>query len=186
MINQINKNKNILKYKKYFFIFFTEVFASLSLPPLSFFPIVFLITIPLFYLVNSKNLKDAFSIGYFLAFGWFLASLYWISNAILVGGEEFLWMIPFVLIGFPAFLSVFWGLAFFFTNLIGKSIVERLILFSILLPFFEWLRGNFLTGFPWNLWAYSWSWLTEVLQILNLVGLFAFNLITITFFTIYK
>ena len=52
------------------------VFASLSLPPLSFFPIVFLITIPLFYLVNSKNLKDAFLIGFFLAFGWFLLSLY--------------------------------------------------------------------------------------------------------------
>ena len=77
MINQINKDKNSLKLKKYFFLFLTGVFASLSLPPLSFLPIVFLITISLFYLVNSKNLKDAFLIGYFLAFGWFLASLYW-------------------------------------------------------------------------------------------------------------
>ena len=121
MINQINKDKNSLKFKKYFFLFFTGVFASLSLPPLSFLPIVFLITIPIFYLVNSKNLKDAFLIGYFLAFGWFLASLYWISNAILVGGEEFLWMIPFVFVGFPAFLSVFWGVAFFLISLIGFS-----------------------------------------------------------------
>ena len=102
MINLINKDKNLLKFKKYLFIFFIGVFASLSLPPLSFFPIVFLITIPLFYLVNSKNLKESFLIGYFLAFGWFLLSLYWISNAILVGGEEFFWMIPFLFIGFPA------------------------------------------------------------------------------------
>ena len=114
MINKTNKDKVFLKFKKYPLIFLMGFFASLSLPPFSFFPIVFLITIPMFYLVNSKNLKDAFLIGYFLAFGWFLASLYWISNALLVGGEEFLWMIPIVFIGFPAFLSIFWGLAFFF------------------------------------------------------------------------
>jgi apolipoprotein N-acyltransferase len=74
MINQINKDKNLLKFKKYFFIFLTGFFASLSLPPLSFFPIVFLITIPLFYLVNSKNLKDAFLIGYFFSF-WMVSSI---------------------------------------------------------------------------------------------------------------
>ena len=39
-----------------------------------------------------------------------------------------------------------------------------------------------LTGFPWNLWAYSWSWFTEIIQILNPIGLFAFNLLTITLF----
>jgi len=177
MINQINKDKNLSKFKKYLFIFLMGVFASLSLPPLSFYLIVFLITIPLFYLVNSKNLKDAFLIGYFLAFGWFLASLYWISNAILVGGEEFLWMIPFVLVGFPAFLSVFWGLAFFFTNLIGKTIIERLILFTIFLPFFEWLRGNFLTGFPWNMIGFSLSSPIEVAQSIALLGPYGQNIL---------
>ena len=177
MINQTNKYKNLLKFKKYLFIFLTGVFASISLPPLSFFPIVFLISIPLFYLVKSKNLKDAFLIGYFLAFGWFLVSLYWISNAILVGGEEFIWMIPFVFIGFPAFLSVFWGLAFFFTNLIGKSIVERLILFSILLPFFEWLRGNILTGFPWNMIGFSLSSPLEIAQSIALLGPYGQNVL---------
>ena len=177
MINLINKDKNLLKFKKYLFIFFIGVFASLSLPPLSFFPIVFLITIPLFYLVNSKNLKDAFLIGYFLAFGWFLASLYWISNAILVGGEEFFWMIPFLFIGFPAFLSIFWGLAFFFINFVGKSIVERLILFSILLPFFEWLRGKILTGFPWNMIGFSLSSPLEIAQSIALLGPYGQNIL---------
>ena len=39
-----------------------------------------------------------------------------------------------------------------------------------------------MTGFPWNLWAYSFSWATEILQLLNKIGLFAFNLIIITIF----
>ena len=59
MNEQIYKYKNLIKFK-YTSMFLTGVLASLSLPPLSFFPIVFLISIPLFYLVNSKNLKDAF------------------------------------------------------------------------------------------------------------------------------
>ena len=39
-----------------------------------------------------------------------------------------------------------------------------------------------MTGFPWNLWAYSFSWMTEIIQILEKSGLFAFNLISITIF----
>ena len=41
-----------------------------------------------------------------------------------------------------------------------------------------------MTGFPWNLWVYSFSWATEIIQILEIVGLFAFNLISITIFMI--
>ena len=51
------------------------------------------------------------------------------------------------------------------------------------MAFSDFLRAKLLTGFPWNLWAYSLSGFTEVLQILNLVGLFAFNLLAITIFT---
>ena len=61
---------------------------------------------------------------------------------------------------------------------------SSLLLFSGALSLSDYIRGKILTGFPWNLWAYSWSWLTEILQILNLVGLFAFNLLVITIFTI--
>ena len=41
-----------------------------------------------------------------------------------------------------------------------------------------------LTGFPWNIWAYSTSWLNEILQILNFIGLYSYNLFVITIFTI--
>ena len=92
----INKFKNNSNFFTYFFLFLVGFLATFSLPPFSFFPSVFLITISIFYLLYSDNLKEAFLIGFFLAFGWFLVSLYWISNAILIGGKEFFWMIPFI------------------------------------------------------------------------------------------
>ena len=57
-----------------------------------------------------------------------------------------------------------------------------MLLFSAGLAFSDYLRAKILTGFPWNLWAYSYSWNLEILQILNKLGLFTFNLIVITIF----
>ena len=52
------------------------------------------------------------------------------------------------------------------------------------MAFSDFLRAKLFTGFPWNLWAYSLSWSPEILQILNLIGLFGFNLIAVTIFTL--
>ena len=57
-------------------------------------------------------------------------------------------------------------------------------MFSASLALSDYIRSKIMTGFPWNLWAYSWSWFIEVIQLLNILGLFAFNLIVITIFTI--
>jgi len=39
-----------------------------------------------------------------------------------------------------------------------------------------------LTGFPWNLISYTWSWSIESIQILSLIGTYALSLISVTFF----
>ena len=181
---KINKFKNSSNFIKYSFLFIIGFLATFSLPPFSIFPCVFLISISIFYLLNSDDLKEAFLIGFFLAFGWFLVSLYWISNAILIGGKEFFWMIPFILFGLPALLSIFWGLAFFFTNLIGKNITERLFLLSILFPLFEWFRGKILSGFPWNMIGFSLSSPLEFAQTISFLGPFGQNILIVFLLTI--
>ena len=59
-----------------------------------------------------------------------------------------------------------------------------LILFSSSLSVSDYLRAKLLTGFPWNLWSYSTVWANEILQIVNLIGLYSYNLLIITLFTI--
>ena len=46
----------------------------------------------------------------------------------------------------------------------------------------DYLRAKILTGFPWNIWAYTWSWKPEILQSLFYIGFFSFNLLCIVFY----
>ena len=43
----------------------------------------------------------------------------------------------------------------------------------------DYVRAKILSGFPWNVWAYTWSWKPEVLQSLFHLGFFSFNLLCI-------
>ena len=43
----------------------------------------------------------------------------------------------------------------------------------------DYLRAKILSGFPWNLWAYTWSWKPEILQSLFYIGFFTFNFLCI-------
>jgi apolipoprotein N-acyltransferase len=57
-----------------------------------------------------------------------------------------------------------------------------LFLFSLLFGLTEFLRGNILTGFPWNLIVFSFSENLEILQILSFVGTYGFNIFCVSLF----
>ena len=60
----------------------------------------------------------------------------------------------------------------FATLLVGPYLrldFTSLIIFSASLAFFDYLRANLFTGFPWNLWVYSTSSFIEIIQIINVI-----------------
>ena len=93
-------------------------------------------------------------------------------------------LIPFALVLIPLFLSLFFGLAILLVGAFAEKNIYFILLFSLVFSIFEFLRGNLLTGFPWNLISYTWSWSAEVIQILSLIGAYSLSLISITFFCI--
>ena len=130
---------------------------------------------------NKPYKKNFFIYGTSFGFGFYLSGIYWINNS-LTFDENFKLLIPFGLIALPLFLSLFYSIL---TFLIGPYInlnFRSLFFLSGGLAFSDYIRSKILTGFPWNLWAYSFSWATEILQVLNIIGLFAFNLLVITLF----
>jgi len=170
-----------------------------SLITLSFEPFNFmfinLIILPLFFYflvyINKKSKskyrqrpyrKNLFIFGLVFSFGFYFSSISWITNS-LTFDDNFKFLIPFALILIPLFLSLFLGLTTLFVGPYLKLDISSLLIFSASLAFSDYLRSNILTGFPWNLWAYSTYTLNEILQLINPIGLYAYNLLVVTIFT---
>ena len=178
--------KNFLDF---LYIFFLGAVSSYSLPPYNYFIINF-ITFSLFFifLFNKKKRlfysKPFFKYGWYFGFGYFLFNLYWVAIA-LTFDQSFKFLIPLVVILLPAFLAIFYGIiTYLFSIFYSKNVVSSFFIFSILLGVIEFIRGSILTGFPWNLIAFSFSDSFYFIQILSIIGTYSFNLICISFFTV--
>ena len=150
------------------------------------FPILFLLTT--YIQKKSKNtyrkkpyLLNLFLIGYFFGIGFFLSGVHWISHS-LTFDENFRFLIPLSIIGFPIFLGLFFGVANLIVGPFLQNNFASILLFSSSFAFMDYLRAKILSGFPWNLWAYTWSWKPEILQSLFYLGFFSFNFLCITIF----
>ena len=114
----------------------------------------------------------SFVCGWLFGFGYFLDSLYWIGNALLVEGNPYQWVYPLAICGLPAGLAVFHGLATYFTRWITPG--RRFYDYDTFLVSFmavEYLRSFIFTGFPWNLFGMAWTGHLEMLQILSIGGI---------------
>ena len=171
-----------------------------SLTILSFHPfnitVINLIIFPLFFyliiFINKKSKstyrkkplrKNLFIFSLLFGFGFYLSGVSWITNS-LTFDDNFKILIPFALVLIPLFLSLFIA---FPVSIVGPHLnfnFSSLLLFSGILAFSDYLRTQIFTGFPWNLWAYSTVWLNEIIQVVNLIGLYSYNLILITIFTL--
>ena len=174
----------------FFFPFILGALTVFSFQPFNLNYINFLI-IPILFLLTtyvqkkSRNtfrkkpyLLNLFFIGYLFGIGFFLTGTYWVSNA-LTFDENFKFLIPISIIGLPLFLGIFFGIGNLIVGPFLRNNFISILLFSSSLAFMDYVRSKILTGFPWNIWAYSWSWQPEILQSLFHLGFFSFNLFTI-------
>ena len=189
----IDKMLNNTIFMVYTAPFILGLLSVLSFQPYNFTFINFFI-IPCLFLIlsyvrkKSKGvyrkkpfLKNIFFIGYLFGIGFFLSGTYWISYS-LTFDPSFKFLIPISLILLPSFLGLFFDIATLISGPFIKNNFISILLFCSAFSFLDYIRSKILTGFPWNLWGYSWSWFTEALQLINPVGLFAFNLLSITIF----
>ena len=162
--------------------------TSLSLPPFNYFLLNFF-TFTLFFIFLFKKLnhhkkkKYFFLYGWLFGFGYFATNLYWISIS-LTFDQNLEFLIPLTVILIPAFLAMFYGLvSYLLMFLKTKKVVSVFLIYSILFAILEFIRGSILTGFPWNLIAYSFSNQLEILSITSIIGTYGFNLFCISLFT---
>ena len=175
-------------YIELIFLILLGVLTSFSLPPFNYVIINFL-TLSLFYIFLVKkneiyeNKKVFFLYGWLFGFGYFVSNLYWISIS-LTFDESFKFLIPFSIILVPGFLALFYALvAYLFIVVKPKNNLSSFLFFSLIFGIMEFIRGSVLTGFPWNLIAYSFSNQIEIINITSIIGTYSFNLFCISLFT---
>jgi len=171
----------------YIIPFCIGLIISFSLPPYNyliinfiFFPILFI-----FYVSNyNKDKWKSFKIGWLFGFGYFISNIYWIVNS-LTFDDHFKNLIPIAFVVTPLFLGLFYGFGTFFCSFFNlKNNFSSILIFAIVFSLIEFMRGWILSGFPWNLNAYSWTNYPNFLQVLSFIGTYSFNLLSITIFLI--
>ena len=162
---------------------FNFTFINFFLLPIFFFLVVYVRKGSESIYRKKPYKKNLFILGFTFGFGFFLSGVFWIVYS-LTFDPSFKFLIPFAVILIPLFLGLFAGITILIVGQFLSFNLSSVLLFSGSIAFSDYIRGKIFTGFPWNVWAYSWSWATEILQILNLIGLFAFNLLAVTIFTL--
>ncbi|MCJ8520425.1 apolipoprotein N-acyltransferase [Pseudorhizobium tarimense] len=128
--------------------------------------------------------RSAFLLGWLFGFGYFVAGLWWLGNALLLEADDFAWALPFAVLGLPAFLALFYGLATSLAGILWSDGVGRHAALAFGFGLAEWLRSFLMTGFPWNAIGYGAMPMPMMMQSASVIGLFGVTTLAVFVFSV--
>jgi apolipoprotein N-acyltransferase len=161
--------------------------SALAMAPFNIWPVLFATFPVLVWLIDGtgpgrRGVAAAAIAGWWFGFGYFVAGLYWIGNALLVDAETFGWLLPLAILGLPALLALFMAAGSALARLIWTRDWSRLLSLAVALTVSEWLRGHILSGFPWNLFGYALTEPLAMAQAASLIGIWGMTFLAIAIF----
>src|ERR1700727_2948177 len=107
--------------------------SSLAMAPFNAWPILF-VTFPVaVWQIDGagagrwRGLPAAALTGWGVGLGYFWPGLYWIGYAFLVDADTFAWLLPFAILGLPAYLALFPALGFALARLFWTRDASRVV-----------------------------------------------------------
>ena len=167
-------------WRRYALAALLGVLATLALPPVFATPLIVPAFSGLLWLHDgSKTRLQSLALGWWFGFGFFLSGLYWIGISMTVDIARFGWMIPFATGGLSAGFALYSAAALLLLQLSRAKGVGRVFAFAAAWTAFDWLRGHLLSGFPWNLIGYTWTFADAPIQLASVVGIYGLSLLTV-------
>lgn len=130
-----------------------------------------------------RRFMPSFWIGWWFGFGYFLAGLWWIGNALLVEADSFAWALPFAVLGIPLILAVFHGMAALIGRIFWSNNIGRIAALAFGFGLTEWLRSFVLTGFPWIAVGYGVMPVPLLMQSVSITGIVGMNALAVFVFS---
>ena len=153
--------------------------AVLALPPFSM-PVLLPVAFGALYLLTvGESRMRAGLAGWAFGVGYFLFGLSWIAESFFVDPERLAWMAVPAVAGLAAGLALFPAVAMAAFAWSRTKGVSGALIFAVCWSVSEWLRGTMLTGFPWNLIAYTWADYDIPRQMAAWVGSYGLGLLTV-------
>jgi apolipoprotein N-acyltransferase len=162
--------------------------SSFAMAPFSAWPVLFVTFPVMVWLVDGagggrlRGVPAAAMVGWWFGLGYFVPGLYWIGYAFLVDAPTFAWLMPFAVLGLPAYLALFPAFGFALARLIWTKDASRVLALAVSLTISEWLRGHVLTGFPWNALGYALTEPLALAQTASLIGLWGLTFLSVAIF----
>ena len=162
--------------------------SALAMAPFNAWPVLFLTFPVAVWLIDGaaagrgRGVPAAALSGFWFGLGYFVPGLYWIGYAFLVDAPTFAWLMPFAVLGLPAYLALFTAFGFALARLLWTRDASRLLALAISLTIAEWLRGHVLTGFPWNAFGYALTEPLALAQTASLIGLWGMTFLCVAIF----
>ncbi len=175
-------------WKRAAIAFVAGALSALAMVPLNAWPVLFLTFPVMVWLIDGagagrlRGVPAAAMAGWWFGLGYFVPGLYWIGYAFLVDAPTFAWLMPFAVLGLPAYLALFTAFGFALARLIWTRDASRVLALAASLTLSEWLRGHVLSGFPWNAFGYALSEPLALVQTASLIGLWGLTFLSVAIF----
>lgn len=177
----IEKLQGFIARKPKLTCFLAGAVSSLAMAPTYYLPLLMLGICAALWVMKDieKPMRGAWCTFWF-GMGFFIFGLYWIANALLIKIEDYWWVMGLSIFGLPLLLSICWFIAGWITVRISKpNTLARSFLWMSLLALAEYGRAFNLTGFPWNLFGYTWGFSDAMMQSAALGGAYFTTALTI-------
>jgi len=167
-------------WRRYLAAFVAGVFMVSAMPPVGFFPALFVsIPILMWLVATARGGFGAFMTGWTFGCGYFIVGLYWLGIAFKAFFSHAMWLFPVSVIGIPVYIALYYALAALLAWPFRRARTHYALMFVVTLFWAEYLRGHFLTNFPWNHLGYGWHHVLPVLQSAAWFGIYGLTLMTL-------
>ena len=139
-----------------FAFFLCGALLMLSFAPFGWYVLAPLLLVPFLYSTLHSSPKQAAWHGFWLGAGLFLAGTYWLYISIHVFGQAPLIIAIVIMLGLVFIMGCYYAVSgWLICRLCEGNVGRFLLLAPAVWVFVEWLRGWFLSGFPWMSMGYG-------------------------------